>query len=174
MKKVLLRGPLLSISGYGIHSRQLFAWLEKRKDIELSVEILKWGMTPWMVNSELEDGLVGRIMSMSKEVRKDKYYDITFQVQLPDEWDTSLGKNNVGVSAFVETDKCNPKWLEFCEKMDHIIVPSKFTKEVIKNTGKIVRDITVIPEWYNEKIDNYSKNIKKIHFSPNCKRSDGR
>ena len=28
--KVLLRAPLLTSSGYGVHSRQVFEWLEKR------------------------------------------------------------------------------------------------------------------------------------------------
>ncbi len=50
--KVLLRGPLLSISGYGIHSRQLFEWLESNPNIDLHVEIVRWGMTSWIINAD--------------------------------------------------------------------------------------------------------------------------
>ena len=32
IKKVLLRAPLLTNSGYGVHSRQIFAWLYTRKE----------------------------------------------------------------------------------------------------------------------------------------------
>ena len=35
MKNVLLRAPLLTNSGYGVHSRQIFEWLERKKEINL-------------------------------------------------------------------------------------------------------------------------------------------
>ena len=53
---------MLSISGYGVHSRQIFKWLESRHDIDLKVQVLQWGNTTWMLNGDLEDGLIGRIM----------------------------------------------------------------------------------------------------------------
>ena len=33
--KVLLRAPLLTNSGYGVHSRQIFEWLYEKQNIEL-------------------------------------------------------------------------------------------------------------------------------------------
>ena len=41
--------------------------------------------------------------------------------------------------------------------MDHIIVPSNFTKSVLENTASFVRivtPVTVIPEWFNQSIIN--------------------
>ena len=32
--KVLLRAPLLTNSGYGVHSRQIFEWLYEKQNIE--------------------------------------------------------------------------------------------------------------------------------------------
>jgi glycosyltransferase involved in cell wall biosynthesis len=151
--RVLLRGPLLSISGYGIHSRQVFHWLNSIENIDLTVEIVKWGMTPWLVNPELEDGMVREIMSKSKAIEGD--FDMSFQVQLPDEWN-QVAKVNVGITAAVETDRCNEKWIESCNKMDAIIVPSSFTKSVLN----VKTPISVIPEWYNKSIDD-----KKLKFT---------
>ena len=51
MKKVLLKGPLLSNSGYGVHSRQVFEYLKTRKDIELLCDITSWGNTSWRISS---------------------------------------------------------------------------------------------------------------------------
>lgn len=147
--KILLRAPLLTTSGYGVHSRQVFKWL-LTKNIDFDVECLNWGMTPWMISHELEDGLVSEIMNRSKKLTPP--YDMTFQLQLPDEWDPKLGKINVGMSAVVETDRCNPKWIDSCNKMDHIIVPSTFTKNVLKRSGSCTTNITVIPEWFNVNI----------------------
>ena len=147
--KVLLRAPLLTNSGYGVHSRQVFEWLLE-KDIELDVECLKWGNTPWILDPDDYDGIVSKIMLRSKALTPP--YDVTFQLQLPDEWDPQLGKYNVGMSAFVETDKCNSGWIDCCNKMDTVIVPSTFTKNVVKRSGILNKKIHVVPEWFNENI----------------------
>ena len=52
MKKVLLRGPVLSKSGYGVHCRQVLKYLLTKKDINLKVQILPWGITPWYLNTD--------------------------------------------------------------------------------------------------------------------------
>jgi len=153
MKKVLLRGPLLSLSGYGIHSRQIFEWLETVDDIQLYVDIVKWGMTSWIIDNQQEGGIVGRIMNCSKDI-KDIKFDISIQVQLPDEWDPNIAKKNIGVSAVVETNICSRKWVECCNRMDMIIVPSTFTRSVLRASGDLTSPVHVIPEWFN-------KNIKK-------------
>ncbi len=161
--KVLLRAPLLTNSGYGVHSRQIFEWLDSKNNIDLSVECLNWGRTSWLLDEKTDNGLVGKIMRKSKQ--KQPPYDVTIQVQLPDEWDNSLGKKNIGISAFVETDKCNPAWVENCNKMDHIIVPSTFTKNVIKNTGITKTKISVVPEWFNHDIIMLDNDFVKIEPS---------
>lgn len=157
MKNILLRAPLLTNSGYGVHSRQLFEWLDGKNNVSLHVECLKWGSTSWIVNGKSENGLFERIMSCSKPLIEK--YDITYQVQLPDEWDEKLGKFNVGVTALVETDKCNPAWLKKINAMDRVIVPSNFTKDIIEKTfgSMLNKKIDVVPEWYNQNI-NLSKN----------------
>lgn len=149
-KRVLLRAPLLTNSGYGIHSRQIFEWLCKRKEFDITTQCLQWGHTPWIINPAAEGGLISKIMSRSSEIKE--VFDISFQVQLPDEWDTSLAKINIGVTALVETDRCNYTWLEKIEAMDKVIVPSTFTKNVILNSfgKKLDNKIVVIPEWFNE------------------------
>jgi glycosyltransferase involved in cell wall biosynthesis len=162
MKKVLLRAPLLTNSGYGIHSRQVFKWLRAKEDIDLHVECLNWGQTSWILNEEKEGGIYKDIMDCSKPLEKGKY-DISFQVQLPDEWDNQLANINVGVTAAVETDKCNPDWVKKCNNMDHVIVPSTFTKNVIKRSGQLKTKISVIQEWFDSKIDNRSLVDKRLN-----------
>ena len=69
-KKVLLRAPLLTNSGYGVHSRQIFDWLNTRDDIELVVECLQWGRTSWILAPELEGGLIGDIIMRKKSLMR--------------------------------------------------------------------------------------------------------
>ncbi len=162
-KRVLLRAPLLTNSGYGVHSRQIFEWLKTRKDFEITSQCLSWGATPWIVNPSFENGLFREIMNTASDTSNVKF-DITFQVQLPDEWDASLGRINIGVTALVETDRCNMAWLTHIDKMDHIIVPSTFTKNIILHTfgNKYDKKITVIPEWFNENISLKKQDLEKV------------
>ena len=49
MKKVILRGPLLSRSGYGEHARFMYRSLASRPDLfDLYVIPVGWGQSSWM------------------------------------------------------------------------------------------------------------------------------
>ena len=147
---VIVRAPLLSISGYGVHSRQIFKWLDDRSDVNVFSQVVPWGNTSWIINSE--DEIIKRIVATSMDTNGKP--DISFQIQLPDEWDPNLAKKNIGVSAFIETDRCNPAWIEAINKMDLVIVPSNHVKDIILKSGHVTKEVVVIPEWYFEEIDN--------------------
>jgi len=146
MKTVLVRAPLLTMSGYGVHSRQIFRWLSQKEGINLKTNVLNWGQTSWMLNPDHENGLVGKIMQASSGPETKP--DVSFQLQLPNEWDPKLATYNVGVSAVVETNVCNPKWIECCNKMDAIVVPSQHTASVLKNSGSLTVPLHVIGESF--------------------------
>jgi glycosyltransferase involved in cell wall biosynthesis len=148
MKSVVIRGPLLSISGYGVHARQVYRWL-KTQNIDVTAQITPWGNTTFMVNPEADE-TVKSIMADSNAAKKE--FDISLQIQLPDEWDSSLAKTNVGITAAVETDRCNPAWITNCNSMDRVIVPSRFTEGVLKGTGNISKPVSVVSEAYDEGI----------------------
>lgn len=165
MKSVLLRGPILTSSGYGVHTRQIAKWLFRdvgpKLGLDISTEPLPWGKTHWLLNPDLEDGLVGEVMQAANN--KKSFYDVTIQVQLPNEWNPYLGGFNIGVTAGVETDKCNPAWVDNINRMDLVIVPSEFTKQTFLNTGEVKTPIVVIPESYPEVFDALaSEDMKPI------------
>jgi glycosyltransferase involved in cell wall biosynthesis len=166
MKRVVIRAPLLSYSGYGTHSRQVFRWLLSKKDLEIRTQVVPWGITPWMINPDYENGLVGEIMNCSSPptspVQKS---DLSIQIQLPNEWDSSLATQNIGISAFVETDRCNPQWIECCNKMSKVIVPSPFIASVIKNSGSPLTPIDVVPESFYDDIAKELLPPSKLDFS---------
>ena len=151
-KAVVVRAPALSLSGYGVHSRQIVRWLLSHDDIELYVQPVQWGCTPWYIDASACDGLIGKIMERSKMAR-DKF-DVSFQVQLPNEWDPKLATVNVGVTAGVETDVCNPDWVKCLDSMQHVVVPSTFTRDVFLRSGKLEdpTKVCVIPESFPDAI----------------------
>jgi glycosyltransferase involved in cell wall biosynthesis len=161
MAKVLIRGPLLTQSGYGVHSRQVFKWL-LASGHDVTVQALPWGMTPWYLNPKCLNGLVGDIMRRTSTPDPQMLFDYSFQIQLPDEWDPKAAKVNIGITAAVETNFCNPQWVEACNQMDGIIVPSEFTKNVLENSGQIHKRVEVIPESIPENFQNDLKPTKFI------------
>jgi glycosyltransferase involved in cell wall biosynthesis len=150
MKSVLLRAPLLVHAGYGVHARQIARWLfrvaTETHQLDITTEPLGWGKTHMIVDTEAEDGLIGQILQAAGN--KKNFYDVTIQLQLPNEWNPFLGNFNVGITAGVETDKCNPAWIECINRMDMVIVPSEFTKQTFLNSGTVNVPIVVVPESF--------------------------
>tara|TARA_Y100000592_G_C5479143_1_gene324242 strand:+ start:1564 stop:2724 length:1161 start_codon:yes stop_codon:yes gene_type:complete len=160
MKKIVLRAPVLTQSGYGVHSRQVARWLvnlAEENKIHLSIQCVPWGDTPWYLDTDAFDGLIGKIMKYT--VGGNVSGDISFQVILPNEWDPSIAKFNVGITAGVETDMCNPKWINDINKMDHVVTPSEHAKSAFLKSGTPRTSITVIPESFPDALlaDNSEK-----------------
>jgi glycosyltransferase involved in cell wall biosynthesis len=152
MKRILFRASVLTQSGYGVHARQIARWLLSKKDVDVKFQALPWGDTPWILDRNSHCGLIGEIMDRTTDVNPGDHYDVTLQLQLPNEWDHTLGTFNVGMTAGVETDKCNPEWVVACNKMDAVIVPSEHVKSCLTNSGPVFKPITVIPESFVDAI----------------------
>lgn len=166
MKNVVLRGPVLTQSGYGVHCRQIAKWLLGRKDLNVSFIVTPWGDTPWYINENECNGLVGEVMKRSLPPTNKKF-DISFQLQLPNEWSTDLAIKNVGITAAVETDKCNPDWINACNVMDTVVVPSQHIKKTLTNTGAITKPLLVIPESFSDAIVDSAELQLKLETSFN-------
>lgn len=166
MKNILVVGPLLSISGYGYHSRQIFDYFFNQENTKVSCAILPWGNTSWFVNDSAEDGLIGNIIKTAVDIKSisGNEYDLAIHIQLPNEWNTSFAKKNIGVSAYVETDICSKNWIDKTLSMDLVVVPSKFTKDIIINSSSdghqrklLDKKINVIAEYYHNNFDKEEK-----------------
>jgi len=150
MKTVVLRGPVLTQSGYGVHARQVTRWLLSRKDLDVKFVAMPWGDTPWLLNRDMHGGLVGQVMDRS--VTPDHKADVTVQLQLPNEWDPSMAPVNIGITAGVETDRCNPEWVVACNKMTAVVVPSQHARTCLTNTGTVSVPLHVVPEAYADAV----------------------
>jgi len=142
MKKVLLRGPILTQSGYGEHARFLWRALQMFPErYEVFVEPLNWGQTSWLWENDEERRQIDESIARCMVFRQQKgNFDIAFLVTIPNEWE-KLAPINIGVTAGIETTKVAPEWIwKANTTVDKIIVPSKFSKEVFENTVYPVQD----------------------------------
>lgn len=160
-----ITAPLLSKSGYGVHSRQIFQWAEqytKKKDYTLTVNSTSWGSTGWYLHSDTNKGLTGRILD--KLVIPPSKVDLHIFVGLPNEalndWKVKA-KKTILITAGVESTRCNPQWKSFINNPSvcMTIVPSQFTKNGLVAGGCSKNKIVVVPEAF---VDECTHNVEPL------------
>lgn len=151
MSKPLLvfQGPVATRSGYGDHSRDLLKSLFAMDRFEIKIVPTRWGSTP---QNQLDDTTeLGQKILSNIVVQLDRQPDVYVQVSVANEF-RKLGKYNIGVTAGVETTVAPKDFIDGCNQMDLVLVPSDFTKQVLektsfaetdKKTGQKIRDIQV-------------------------------
>tara|TARA_Y100000356_G_scaffold135240_1_gene147607 strand:- start:4864 stop:6813 length:1950 start_codon:yes stop_codon:yes gene_type:complete len=134
-QKILVKGPVLSQSGYGEQARFALRALRSRTDIfDVYVLPTPWGRTGWVSLDNEERGWIDeRIAAAHHHNQHGGKYDISLQITIPNEWE-KLAPINVGYTAGIETTRVAPVWLQKANEMDKIIVVSNHSKEVFKTT----------------------------------------
>ena len=133
--RVLVEGPALTRSGYGVHARLVLESLREREEnFEIFVNPLKWGSTGWLLE---EDDLLKWIHDKVNRFQalegKSQNFDIQIHVGIPNEFERKA-PYAVCVTAGIESTKVAPSWIKKSYEMDKIIVPSNFSKWVFENT----------------------------------------
>jgi hypothetical protein len=136
MKKVLVKGPGLSLSGYGEQTRFALRSLANREDIDLYFINIPWGKTGHIPDTEQKEwmmSLVTKTAFYSKQTSGKPSFDVSVQVTIPNEFE-KIAPVNIGYTAGIETTKVSPQWIEKSNAMTKLIVPSKHSKTVFEET----------------------------------------
>jgi glycosyltransferase involved in cell wall biosynthesis len=136
MKKILVKGPALSHSGYGEHTRFILRSLRTQPSVfDIYLININWGSTSWIsdANEEREwlDSLLGKTIQYTQSGGQ---FDMSIQVTIPQEWEI-IAPYNIGATAGTETTKISPLWLEKSMMMDKIITISEHAKYGFENTS---------------------------------------
>ncbi len=143
MKKLrlLLKAPVLTQSGYGVHSRQIFRALASEPAFDIFIESIRWGDCAYLVHDTEEKRKIKECTDkymMHKVQNKLPEFDIFVHVTIPTEFERRA-KFNVGVTAGIETDRVSANWIAKCNEMDMIIVPSEHSKKTLAGVQYQVR-----------------------------------
>jgi len=145
---VLMQGPFNTRSGYGDHARSLFYALYDSKKYDIVLADVRWGETPrnfLKSNNPRHKQVLDSFLKGPLNQQPDIYFD----VRIPNEFQ-QVGKVNIGVTAGIETTAISQPWVEGCNKMDMIIVPSEHSKASIVNT--IYDQVNNMPDGTTQKI----------------------
>ena len=135
-KKIFVRGPVLSQSGYGEQSRFALRALKSREDLyDIYIQPINWGQTGWIwQEDEMRQWMDRRILETQMLLQKQQLHpDISLQITIPNEFE-KLCAINIGYTAGIETTKVAPQWLEKGNLMDKILVVSQHAKSSYVNT----------------------------------------
>lgn len=128
-KRVLIRGPLLSQSGYGEQARYLYDALKEFDDVDLFIENTGWGSTSWIQDEEIESYL----KKTHHYINTGGTFDLFVQVSIPNEI-VKKAPINILYTAGIETNKVAPEWIEKINLIDKVIVVSEHAKWGFDNT----------------------------------------
>ena len=82
MKKVLVRGPALSRSGYGEHTRFVLRALRTSEDVDLYFVNTNWGETSWLFEDNEERKWIDSLLLKTIEkLQVEKTFDIQHNFQ---------------------------------------------------------------------------------------------
>jgi len=134
-KKILLKGPILTRSGYGEQARFALRALKSREDLfDIYIQPLQWGQTSWTVESNDERKWIDQTIERTIHfINGGGKFDISLQVTIPNEFQ-KLAEINVGYTAGIETTRIAHEWILKSNEMDKIIVVSNHSKNVFVNS----------------------------------------
>lgn len=136
-KKIFVRAPVLSQSGYGEQSRFALRALRSQEHIfDIYIQPIPWGQTGWIwEQSEFREWMDSKISTTQLLLQQKQLLpDISLQITIPNEFQ-KLCPINVGYTAGIETTKVAPQWLQKGnEEVDKILVVSEHAKTTYQNT----------------------------------------
>ena len=154
MKKLMLIcAPVSSRSGYGDHARDLVTSFIQHDKYNIEIADVRWGDCPRNAldkNNDLHKEILNRIISPNHQLQTQP--DVYVDIRIPNEFQT-VGKFNIGITAGIETTLVSAKWLEGCNKMDLIIVPSQHSKDGF--THAVYDKLQNLPNGQQQKVGEF-------------------
>jgi glycosyltransferase involved in cell wall biosynthesis len=134
--KIILKGPVLTRSGYGEQARFALNALRSREDLfDIYIQPLQWGKTSWISEQTKErqfiDSCIEKTIGFIQQGGK---FDMSLQVTIPNEFE-NMANVNIGYTAGIETTACSAEWLQKVNTVvDQVIVVSSFSKTAFLNS----------------------------------------
>jgi hypothetical protein len=129
---VVVSCPIDTFSGYGARSRDVVKALINSEKYDVKILSQRWGNTPYGFLKEDnvdEKKMIDAIIPSPLQ----RQPDVWIQISVPDEFQ-KIGKFNIGITAGIETDTCDVRFLQGANNMDLILGSSKHALFSLQNT----------------------------------------
>jgi len=142
-KKIIVKGPFRSRSGYGEQARFALRALRSREDIfDIYALDIPWGSTGNVSEDTAEKNWIDFLVqkTINHTQGQGAPFDMTLQVTIPGEFEVGGAPYNVGYTAGAETNIVSAQWLQKINQMNRIITTSEHTKKSILNSSYNITD----------------------------------
>lgn len=126
---VVVAAPVTTRSGYGAHSRDICNALIASDKYDVRIAPVPWGNTP--TNALPADSVIAKHIMQGGTLERQP--DVFIHITIPNEFSPN-GKFNIGITAGIETDACDPEWIEGCNRMDLVIATSQHSRKVFTDS----------------------------------------
>ena len=144
---VVVSCPIDTFSGYGARSRDVVKALINSEKYDIKILSQRWGNTPYGFLKEDnvdEKKMIDAIIPSPLQ----RQPDVWIQISVPDEF-AKVGKFNIGITAGIETDLCDVRFIQGANNMDLILGSSNHSLLALKQSqyeqkdkaGKVVGNI---------------------------------
>jgi hypothetical protein len=137
---IVVSCPIDTFSGYGARSRDVVKALINSEKYDVKILSQRWGNTPYgflKEDNEDEKKMLDAIIPTPLQ----RQPDVWIQISVPDEFQ-KLGKFNIGMTAGIETDLCDVRFIQGCNNMDLILGSSNHSLYALKNSVYEQKDPT--------------------------------
>lgn len=135
VKKIVVRGPSLSQSGYGVQTRFALSALRRfPNEFDIYLANTPWGGSGWIHEDNEERKWIDEILVKTHlAVQRGEKFDISLQITIPGEFQ-GLAPINVGYTAGTESTKISNQWMQILNQMNRVITTSNHAKFAMENT----------------------------------------
>jgi hypothetical protein len=129
---VVVSCPIDTFSGYGARSRDVVKALINSEKYDVKILSQRWGNTPYgflKEDNEDEKKMLDAIIPTPLQ----RQPDVWIQISVPDEFQ-KVGKFNIGITAGIETDLCDVRFIQGANNMDLILGSSNHSLLALKNS----------------------------------------
>jgi len=132
---IVISCPIDTYSGYGARSRDFVKALIDIGKYDIKILPQKWGSTRWGYLKDHNDKIFSPLLVDNLQ----KQPDIWIQITIPNEF-RKVGKYNIGVTAGMETDLCDPSWIQGGNNADLILASTNHSVTAFNNSKFDMKD----------------------------------
>lgn len=131
-RNLIIVAPAYTRSGYGSHARDIIKALWDTNNFNIRLVPTGWAQTS--ATDLLDDQMTDILAFCSKNVNTSPENAIHIHVGIPTEFE-KRARYNVGITAGIECESLTTEWVEGCNKMDLVVVPSNYMKRTFMVSG---------------------------------------
>ena len=129
---IVVSCPIDTYSGYGSRARDVVRALMRSDKYDVKILSQRWGNTPYGFldeNNPEEKKMKDAIIPSPLQ----RQPDVWIQISVPDEFQ-KIGKFNIGITAGIETDLCDVRFIQGANNMDLILGSSNHSLLALKQS----------------------------------------